>query len=108
MEQLSIGSDGVTEDGAVIIDIAGRTADGLLVAVEADGPTHFRQPDGGLMGSTQYRNRALAVRGYRLVCVPKHVWDTVRNVQQKQQQYLMQLFEDAGVLQRDQPDSSGG
>jgi hypothetical protein len=47
MEQLSVGSDGVTQDSALTIDIAGKTADGLLVAVEADGPWHFRQPDGG-------------------------------------------------------------
>jgi hypothetical protein len=38
MEQLSMGSDSATEDGALIIDIAGKTADGVLVAVEADGP----------------------------------------------------------------------
>jgi hypothetical protein len=61
MEQLSMGRDGVTPDGALLLDIAGRTAAGVLVAVEADGPTHFRRPDGGLMGATQDRNRALAV-----------------------------------------------
>uniref|UniRef100_A0A383VGT6 RAP domain-containing protein n=1 Tax=Tetradesmus obliquus TaxID=3088 RepID=A0A383VGT6_TETOB len=66
MEQLSVGRDGVTPDGALLLDIAGRTVAGVLVAVEADGPTHFREPDRGLMGTTQYRNRALAVRGYRL------------------------------------------
>jgi hypothetical protein len=69
MEQLSVGRDGATPDGALLLDIAGRTAAGVLVAVEADGPWHFRRPDGGLMGTTQYRNRALAVRGYSLVSV---------------------------------------
>jgi hypothetical protein len=53
MEQLSVGRDGVTIDGTLLIDIAGRTVGGVLVAVEADGPSHFRQPDGGLMGTTQ-------------------------------------------------------
>ncbi|KAF6250436.1 hypothetical protein COO60DRAFT_1705894 [Scenedesmus sp. NREL 46B-D3] len=60
MEQLSVGRGGFTTDGALLLDIAGRTANGVLVAVEADGPTHFRRPDGGLKGATQYRNRALA------------------------------------------------
>jgi hypothetical protein len=77
MEQLSTSRDGMTRDGARLIDIAGRTADGVLVAVEADGPTHFRQPDARITGPTQYRNKALAVRDYRLVRVPKHVWDTL-------------------------------
>jgi hypothetical protein len=98
MEQLSMGSDGVTPDGALLIDIAGRTADGVLVAVEADGPTHFRQPDGGLMGTTQYRNRALAVRGYRLVSVFESVWRKLKHVEQGQEQYLMQLFMNAGLV----------
>ncbi|KAF6264329.1 hypothetical protein COO60DRAFT_176363 [Scenedesmus sp. NREL 46B-D3] len=99
MEQLSVGRDGVTTDGALLLDIAGRTASNVLVAVEADGPSHFRRPDGGLMGGTQYRNRALAVRGYRLVSVPWFEWAQLQGVkQQQQQQYLLRLFEQAGVL----------
>uniref|UniRef100_A0A383VJ75 RAP domain-containing protein n=1 Tax=Tetradesmus obliquus TaxID=3088 RepID=A0A383VJ75_TETOB len=97
LEQLSVGRDGVTPDGALLLDIAGRTAAGVLVAVEADGPTHFREPDGGLMGTTQYRNRALAVRGYRLVSVPWWEWAKLRGDAQRQQ-YLMQQFEQAGVV----------
>jgi hypothetical protein len=100
MEQLSVGRDGVTPDGALLLDIAGRTAAGVLVAVEADGPTHFRRPDGGLMGTTQYRNRALAVRGYRLVSVPGHEWRKVWSDEQGQEHYLMQLFKEAGVITR--------
>jgi hypothetical protein len=95
MEQQSMGRDGVTPDGALLIDIAGRTAAGVLVAVEADGPTHFRQPDGGLMGTTQYRNRALAVRGYRLVSVPWFEWQQLSK--EEKQQYLLQLAAAAGV-----------
>jgi hypothetical protein len=102
MEQLSVGRDGVTPDGALLLDIAGRTAAGVLVAVEADGPTHFRRPDGGLKGATQYRNRALAVRGYKLVSVPGHEWRKVWSDEHGQQQYLMQLFKEAGVIS-DQP-----
>jgi hypothetical protein len=97
IEQLSVGRDGVTIDGALLIDIAGRTAGGVLVAIEADGPTHFRQPDGGLMGPTQYRNRALAVRGYKVVSVPWFEWSKLRG-QEQQQQYLLRLFTAAGVM----------
>jgi hypothetical protein len=98
MEQLSVGGDGVTPDGALLLSIAGRTAACVLVAVEADGPWHFRRPDGGLMGTTQYRNRALAVRGYSLVSVPKHELDKLWSDKQGHQQYLMRLFEQAGVV----------
>jgi hypothetical protein len=98
MEQLSLGRDGVTPDGALLIDVAGRTADGVLVAVEADGPSHFRRPDGGLMGTTVYRNRALAVRGYRLVSLPESQWRNARSDEQGQDQYLTQLFMKAGLV----------
>jgi hypothetical protein len=97
MEQLSVGRDGVTPDGALLLDIAGRTAAGVLVAVEADGPSHFRQPDGGLTGATQWRNRALAVRGYRLVSVPYSAWDRLKGDAELQQQYLLRLFAEAEV-----------
>jgi hypothetical protein len=103
MEQLSVGRDGVTPDGALLLDIAGRTGDGVLVAVEADGPTHFRQPDGGLTGPTQYRNRALAVRGYRLVSVPYWEWDGLQGNERRQHQYLLQRFIEVGLVHPDQP-----
>jgi hypothetical protein len=102
MEQLSVGRDVVTPDGALLLDIAGGTAAGVLVAVEADGPTHFRQPDGGLTGPTQYRNRALAVRGYSLVSVPYQKWYRLRGDAQRQQEHLLRLFEEAGVVQAGQ------
>jgi hypothetical protein len=47
MEQLSMGRDGVTPDGALLIDIPGRTADGVLVAVEVVAPA----TSGSLIGS---------------------------------------------------------
>jgi hypothetical protein len=97
MEQLSMGSDSATEDGALIIDIAGRTADGVLVAVEADGPSHFRQPDGDLDGPTQYRNRALEVRGYRVVSVPYYDWMKQQGADQKQQ-YLLRRLQQAHII----------
>uniref|UniRef100_A0A383VC34 RAP domain-containing protein n=2 Tax=Tetradesmus obliquus TaxID=3088 RepID=A0A383VC34_TETOB len=98
MEQPSVGRDGVTPDGALLLDIAGRTAAGVLVAVEADGPWHFRQPDGGLMGTTQYKNKALPRRGYRLVSVPWWERDELHGDVECQKQYLMRLLEEAGVV----------
>jgi hypothetical protein len=97
LEQLSVSRDGRNIDGALIVDIAGRTAAGVLVAVEADGPTHFRQPDGGLTGPTQHRNRALEARGYRLVSVPYYDWGKLQQPKQ-QQEHLLRLFREAGVL----------
>jgi hypothetical protein len=106
MEQLSVGRDSLslvaaTPDGALLLDIAGRTAAGVLVAVEADGPTHFRRPDRGLMGTTQYRNRALAVRGYRLVSVHWSEWRRLKTADQ-QEEHLMALFRNAGIINQQQ------
>jgi hypothetical protein len=98
MEQLSVGRDGVTPDGALLLDMAGKTADSVLVAVEADGPTHFRQPDRGLTGPTQYRNRALAARGYKVVSVPFFEWQGLKGAA-KRQQYQLRKFRKAGVFQ---------
>jgi hypothetical protein len=97
VEQLSMGRDGATPDDVLLLDIACRTAAGVLVAVEADGRTHFRRPDGGLTGPTQYRNKALAVRGYRLVSVPWYDWHNIQHDPEQQQQYLLRLFKEAGV-----------
>ncbi|KAF8055283.1 PAS2 [Scenedesmus sp. PABB004] len=64
-------------DGACLVDIAATTAGGARLAVEADGPFHFRT-DGGLTGETLFRNRALAARGYSLVVVPWFEWAELR------------------------------
>uniref|UniRef100_A0A383VS61 RAP domain-containing protein n=1 Tax=Tetradesmus obliquus TaxID=3088 RepID=A0A383VS61_TETOB len=98
MEQPSVGRDGVTPDGALLLEVFGKTAAGVLVAVEADGPTHFREPDGGLKGPTKYRNRALAVRGYRLISVSYRDWAKLQGDEQRQQQHLLRLFKEAGVV----------
>jgi hypothetical protein len=50
------------------------------------------------MGTTQYRNRALAVRGYRLVSVPWSNWRKASKDEQGQYKYLMQLFMEAGLV----------
>eukprot|EP00775_Hariotina_reticulata_P004283 gene4283-biopygen6010 len=77
-------------DGVLSIDITATTAAGVQLAVEADGPWHFRWPDSdrGLMGPTLFRNRALAARGYRVVSVPWFDWEQL-NSKQEQQRWLM-------------------
>jgi hypothetical protein len=59
----------------------------VLLAIEVDGPGHFRQPDGGLMGIMLWRNKALAARGYRLVSIPLSTWEKLSG-EVEQQQYL--------------------
>lgn len=86
LEQLS------QPDGMFSMDIGAVTADGLRLAIEVDGPTHFRLPDRGLTGSTLYRNRALSARGYAVVSVAAHDWEQLQGPQQ-QVQYLMQLLQ---------------
>lgn len=96
MEQLS------EPDGAVCIDISGVTAEGVKVAVEADGPTHFRRPDLGVGGSTLYRNRALAARGYVVVSVAIHEWRRLQGVQQQIQYLTLLLQQQLASQQRQQ------
>lgn len=49
-------------------------ASGQQVAVEVDGPFHYRRPDRRATGSTAFRNKALAYRGYVVVPVPWWDW----------------------------------
>jgi hypothetical protein len=55
------------------------------------------------MGTTQYRNRALAVRGYRLVSVPYWEWYGLQGNGKCQHQYLLQRFIEVGLVHPDQP-----
>eukprot|EP00879_Flechtneria_rotunda_P017924 GHRR01018786.1.p1 GENE.GHRR01018786.1~~GHRR01018786.1.p1 ORF type:complete len:598 (+),score=167.33 GHRR01018786.1:344-2137(+) len=63
-----------TADGLFSLDIAATTESGQQLAIEVDGPWHYRQPDRQPTGSTLWRNRALAVRGYTVVAVPWWEW----------------------------------
>jgi hypothetical protein len=85
--QGSVGANG-QPDGVLVVDVAARTSAGVLLAVEVDGPSHFRQPDGGLMGLMLWRNKALAARGYKLLSIPLATWEKLSGEQQQQQQYL--------------------
>ncbi|KAF8060278.1 hypothetical protein HT031_004813 [Scenedesmus sp. PABB004] len=78
MEQLA------APDGACLVDITATTAGGARLAVEADGPTHFRTPGRGLMGETLFRNRALVARGYSLVVVPWFEWAELHSAEERQ------------------------
>jgi hypothetical protein len=60
--------------GLVLVDVVAEMKDGRKLAVEADGATHFTHQHGQLTGSTLYRNRALAARGYVVVCVNNSDW----------------------------------
>lgn len=64
-----------TADGFMSIDIHAVTQRGYQLAIEVDGPLHFLQPDNRLDGPTQSRNRALEVRGYKVVSIPYWEWD---------------------------------
>jgi hypothetical protein len=79
-------------DGVHSIDIIATRADGVRLAVEVDGPTHFRRPpDNGLMGPTLFRNRALAARGYKVVSVPYFIWWAFTTNEQKQRWLLNEV-----------------
>ena len=67
--------EAVTADGLQSIDVLVVTVGGGQVAIEFDGPRHFRQPDLQPTGPTQWRNRSLAARGYVVVSVPYWDWD---------------------------------
>jgi len=73
-----------TADGAFSIDIAAVTAAGVALAIEVDGPWHFVRPDNRLNGPTQYRNRALAARGYTVISIPYWEWGRLNSQQRVQ------------------------
>jgi hypothetical protein len=81
----------VTADGSYSVDIAATTASGVKVAIEVDGPSHFIQPGNSLGGTTMFRNRALAARGYVVISIPYWEWDALRGAEQKQQYLLAKL-----------------
>ena len=102
-----------TPDGAFSIDITATTAAGVELAIEVDGPSHFIQPGNTLEGGTQFRNRALAARGYVVVSIPYREWSALRGAAQKQQ-YLLAKLQPAlqaapsQPLQQQQQHATGG
>jgi very-short-patch-repair endonuclease len=65
------------------------------VAIEVDGPWHWRRPDLQPTGPTHFRNRLLAHRGYTVVTVPYLKWQGLREEQRVV--YLQKLLQDACV-----------
>lgn len=86
-----------SRDGVLIIDLTGRTVSGILLAIEADSPQHFRRPDGRPMGPTLYRNRALSARGYTLVSIPSTKWDDFAGDEHRQQHYIRRRLRSVGI-----------
>jgi hypothetical protein len=64
-----------TDDSLHSVDVLVVTTAGVRFAIEVDGPHHFCQPDLQPTGTTQWRNRSLAARGYVVVSVPHWEWD---------------------------------
>jgi hypothetical protein len=70
------------EGGLFCIDIAldPGAGPGRRVAVEVDGPTHFtRSQPYRKLGRTVLRKRLLEQAGWRVVSVPVHVWDGLKD-----------------------------
>eukprot|EP00878_Enallax_costatus_P026384 GHUV01028316.1.p1 GENE.GHUV01028316.1~~GHUV01028316.1.p1 ORF type:complete len:273 (+),score=58.17 GHUV01028316.1:665-1483(+) len=63
-----------TPDQLWSMDISAKVADGRKLVIEVDGPFHYRRPDRGPTGSTVFRDRALAYRGYIAITVPWWEW----------------------------------
>eukprot|EP00878_Enallax_costatus_P009709 GHUV01010141.1.p1 GENE.GHUV01010141.1~~GHUV01010141.1.p1 ORF type:complete len:931 (+),score=337.08 GHUV01010141.1:213-3005(+) len=80
-----------TSDGAVLVDITARTAQGEQLALFMDDSTSFSQPDGLPIGRVQFRDKLLSARGYRIVSVLAEQWRQLKGQHEQQQQYLLQL-----------------
>ena len=76
LQQAQLQLEARTADGLISIDILATTAGGVRIAIEVDGHfSHFRRPDLQPTGTTLWRDRALAARGYVVVSVPYWEWD---------------------------------
>ncbi|KAF8065588.1 hypothetical protein HT031_003189 [Scenedesmus sp. PABB004] len=100
-----VALEAATPDGLLRVDVAATAADGTRLAVEVDGPWHFRRPDNGLGGSTLYRDRALTARGYVVVSLPWWEWRHGANGAAKAA-YLQAKIDAA--LARQRPNDGGG
>ncbi|KAJ9522724.1 hypothetical protein QJQ45_019871 [Haematococcus lacustris] len=97
-----------TRDWLFSIDVCLKLGD-VLVAVEVNGPLHYSaslpwRPTGKKL----LRNAFLARRGYRVVDVAWWQWERVAVDQDRAQQYLRDLLEDAVVTPLDQDHWAAG
>lgn len=80
-----------SSDGNFSIDVAAVTADGVQVAIEADGPWHYVSPGRRFNGPTKFRNRMLAAQGHTVVSIPYWEWDVCRTDEQRQRYLTLKL-----------------
>ncbi|GFH25344.1 RAP domain-containing protein, partial [Haematococcus lacustris] len=97
-----------TRDWLFSIDVCLKLGD-VLVAVEVNGPLHYSaslpwRPTGKKL----LRNAFLARRGYRVVDVAWWQWQRVTVDQDRAQQYLRDLLEDAVVTPLDRDHWAAG
>jgi len=78
--------EALTADELFSVDIAAEAVCGLQLAIEVDGPSHYRLPDMAHTGTTLFRNRQLAARGYVVVSVPYMGWNAAVAATRRQQQ----------------------
>jgi len=81
-------SEQVTADGLFVVDIVAVTAAGTRLALEVDGPQHFLRPGFTRTGPSQFRDRSLAARGFKVAVVPFFEWYALQGPMQ-QQAYLL-------------------
>lgn len=81
-----------SRDGAVLLDISAKTAQGTQLALFVDEAESFSQPDGLPMGKLLFRDRLLIARGYQVVSISTEHWRQLEGQQEEQQQYLLQLL----------------
>ena len=98
----------LTEDGLFSVDLMVTVRGGVKptdprgvpqkVAIEVDGPHHFTtNPPFRPLGSKLLRDRFLAARVDRLVCVPHFEWYEVRGDKAREARFLEELLNEAGV-----------
>lgn len=78
-----LAAEQTTSDGWFRMDMTAQV-EGKQLAIEADGPFHFTNPRRTLDGPVQFRNRALAARGYTVVSIPYFDWNGLTTEQQTQ------------------------
>lgn len=76
-----------TADGAFSIVVAATSNSGVRLAIELVGRHNIVQPDGTFTGSTQFRHRVLAARGYVMASISHSDWARAGDPE-KEVQYL--------------------
>jgi hypothetical protein len=85
----------ITSDGLHAIDIVLKTKEGVRIAIEVDGPTHFAVNDiYHVKGEGIARRRSLMRLGWVVVNVPFYVWQRLRTPQ-AQREWLSKALKQA-------------